>query len=372
MISLLSRRRPQPPKPIAPARTAASPSSAVNSAGLGQIAAASVRLAELGPRLATLAAGMEEQARAQAQLTSTIARMMDGLAQDLDGAVGALRKSSGQMEDSLATIARIADQTRLLSFNAAIEAARAGAQGAAFAVVVEEVKRLAEGSGAATHVIGERMQEIAGSVARVSEVTRPDAGAGEAAATASARTVAAVNHQVRGVAASAESQLGSAASVHAMGTEVNTLTESLLMAVGRFRFEAHARAEQAVAELVPTLIAAAGKRDALEAAVTAWLPAHPYFELGYVTNARGRQIVDNLAARGGRIVHDPAGHGRDWSARPWYRAALEHAGVCSTDVYRSSATGDFCFTIATALRSPEGALLGVFGSDVNFQRLVSD
>jgi len=368
MLSLLQRRRPAAPAVVAASPPAPEPPAGADTAdGLGRIALASVRLAALGPKLAALAAAMETQAQEQARRTATIATMMDGLAQDLDGAVSALRTSSGQMEEALATIARIADHTRLLSFNAAIEAARAGAQGAAFAVVVEEVKRLAEGSGQATQLIGERMQEIAGSVARVDEVTRTQAAD---AAAQPARTVAAVNQQVRGVAVSAESQRTSAASVHAMGDQVNALTESLLLAVGRFRFDAHARAERSVAELMASLAGRMGARAPLEAAIEPWLQAHRHFELAYVTDAHGRQIVDNLCARDGRVTHDPAGFGRDWSARPWYRAALAHDGVCSTDVYRSSATGDFCFTIASAIRDADGALLGVFGSDVNFQRLV--
>ncbi len=334
---------------------------------LGRIAKDAVQLAALGPRLATLAGAMETQAQSQAKSTALIAGMMEALAQDLDRAVAELRDSSGQMQQALGTVQRIADHTRLLSFNAAIEAARAGAQGAAFAVVVDEVKRLAEGTGQATRLIDERMDEIAGSVARVESVTsvQEDTPKGEA------RTVQAMKEQVRGVAASAEAQLASAASVHAMGDQVNRLTESLLLAVGTFRFEAHTAARSAVEGFVPTLQRDFDDRERLETAIGDWLRMHPHFELAYLTDARGCQIVDNLGLRGDVLTRDPAGFGRDWSDRPWYRAALDHDGACPTDVYRSTATGDFCFTIAMALRDETGQLLGVFGSDVNFQRLVS-
>ncbi|WP_374430932.1 methyl-accepting chemotaxis protein [Ideonella dechloratans] len=166
---------------------------------------------DLSSRTESMASSLQQTASSMEQMTAQVGHSADTATQANQLAVSAaeaaqrggdvvsqvvdsmneISGSSRRMAEIIGVIDGIAFQTNILALNAAVEAARAGEQGRGFAVVASEVRQLAQRSAAAAKEIkglidastahvasgaervgrtGEVMQEIVGSVRRVSDL----------------------------------------------------------------------------------------------------------------------------------------------------------------------------------------------------------
>lgn len=110
---------------------------------------------------ASVAAGSGQQGLAR--MEETMHAVM-GAADLVNAKLAILNEKAGNINQVVVTIVKVADQTNLLSLNAAIEAEKAGEYGRGFAVVATEVRRLADQTAVATYDIEQMVREIQSAV----------------------------------------------------------------------------------------------------------------------------------------------------------------------------------------------------------------
>jgi methyl-accepting chemotaxis protein WspA len=98
------------------------------------------------------------------RMEETMRNIMDA-AGTITAKLATLNEKAGNINQVVTTITKVADQTNLLSLNAAIEAEKAGEYGRGFAVVATEIRRLADQSAVATYDIEQMVKEMQSAVA---------------------------------------------------------------------------------------------------------------------------------------------------------------------------------------------------------------
>ena len=196
----------------------------------------------------------KQKAEAGAQVVEKAVRSIDQVHQmslELKDDMTQLNEHAQDITRIMGVISDIADQTNLLALNAAIEAARAGEAGRGFAVVADEVRKLAEKTMASTNDVGNAIKAIQESTAksmtgvdnaveRIGEATELANQSGQALQEIVA-TVEATGDQVNAIATASEEQSAASEEINQSIVQVNDMS--------RQTAEAMAEAAKAVSDL---------------------------------------------------------------------------------------------------------------------------
>ena len=180
--------------------------------------------------------GTRSKAQDGAELVNKVVRSINtvnGVASTLQGNMQELGKQAESIGGVMNVISDIADQTNLLALNAAIEAARAGEAGRGFAVVADEVRKLAEKTMTATQEVGAsitaiqhsaraNINEVGTAVENITEATSLANSSGEALKEI-VNLAAANSSVVASIATAAEEQSATSEEINRAIDEINRI-----------------------------------------------------------------------------------------------------------------------------------------------------
>jgi len=294
-------------------------------------------------------------------------------------------------------ITEIAQETHILSLNAAIEAAAAGDHGRRFSVVAEEVRRLAQRSQESVDSVRHLLDEFASSIRAT--VVATEEGSGEAGRVLErAQAAAAAIEELRQASGdtarvareiSLATQQQNAASdqvvltlkevsqvVQRMADGLKTFTDTadrlnqLGLIIQMLAQSFHLDSPHSLKHLTGTWAAEVARRvgnwEAIERLLEELIAKSGFVECLYFYDGRDAQaaLVVNRSLVGDKEIPAAVKAGEGFAERPWYKAAVREGRTILTPVFNSLLTGAPIFTSATPIYQGR-ELAGVLGLDVN-------
>lgn len=325
----------------------------------------------------------------------------------MEARIGGLIAQASRITQMNELIQEIVSQTSLLALNAAIEAAHAGEYGTGFTVVAQEIRKLAEQSGAAVKQstgvvrdieagirqvvasVAEEKRSVARGLAEMEEtraridaifnhIVKVDSQVGSTltAAAEQAERTAAANQMLREVVDSVQLVMGSiddtlaqslkqreeTAKLGRVSTGLRSAADELIDAVRQAGGQAWNETETGVAEKERwTQFLATVAADPALCSLDADI--HRRLLSGWLAQTDGLEAIWSNRADGSFIFSEPVAGLLNARSRDWWKKAME-GGVFVSDVYLSAITKRPCVTVSMPLPGDEGPPIGVVGIDI--------
>ena len=294
-------------------------------------------------------------------------------------------------------ITEIAQETHILSLNAAIEAAAAGDHGRRFSVVAEEVRRLAQRSQESVDSVRNLLDEFAGSI-RATVVATEEGSTEAGRVLERARSAASAIEDLRGASSdtarvareiSLATQQQNAASDEVVLTlkEVSQVVQRMADGLRHFTETAdrlnrlglviqmlaqsfHLDSPHSLKHMAELWSREVRRRlgnwESIERLLEDLVHRQTYVECLYFFDGRRNQtaLVVNRQIVGDREVPAAVRNGEGFAERPWYKAAVREGHTVLTPLFDSLLSGQPIFTAASPIYE-KGELEGVLGLDVN-------
>ena len=233
-----------------------------------ELSASVLEIAKNAETTANLSEDSRHAAEQGSQQFATVLQDVSAIHKDFQTACDSVDDLSNKA-DAIGAIAQtiedIADQTNLLALNAAIEAARAGEAGRGFAVVADEVRKLAEKTMTATREVGQSIDSIQqavrgtlgsmGSTKEVLEKSMQEVNKAESLLGSIVSLAMESSDQVRAIATASEQQSAATGEINASVSAVSSIAEGTATAMQEAAnaVEALRRQSSALAELIAEL-----------------------------------------------------------------------------------------------------------------------
>lgn len=383
--------------------------------GSSEQAASVVEITAAMEELARTAAQIADNASTQADLTARAEESGNVGSEAVDEAVQGVEEVKKRITgiatraDTLGTrskeiyrvldlITDIAQETHILSLNAAIEAAAAGDHGRRFSVVAEEVRRLAQRSQESVDSVRNLLDEFTGSIratvvateegskeaARVLERTRAAASAIDELRSASgdtarvAREISLATQQqnaasdqvvltLKEVSQVVQRMADSLKEFSSTADQLNDLGLAIQLVAQSFHLDSPHSLKRVAGGWAGEVRRRFGSWEAIETLLGEVLGDNGYLELAYVIDASGNQLAVSINESVAGTSEIPASvrAGEGLTERPWYRGVMREGRTIITPVYESLLSGESCFTVAAPVKDDRDKILGVLGLDIN-------